>query len=166
MLLIAAVSLWCLAGSLLWRVKGRVSIAIARVQSEFIESISEASHRGSAGFAAVRRGWACGILGCIRQDGGAPGQGGYAAANGMTWRPLAGSRIDPRLPSWGGVSPGRHRATLEWHELDARLAVRRDGQHWWRDGQVLSERKRPPLVSLLWHVVGVTVSLRGSAVEG
>jgi hypothetical protein len=112
MLLIAAVSLWCWAGSLLWRVKGRVSIAIARVQSEFIESISEASHRGSAGFAAVRRGWACGILGCIRQDGGAPGQGGYAAANGMTWRPLAGPRIDPRLPSWGGVSPGRHRATL------------------------------------------------------
>jgi hypothetical protein len=31
-------------------------MAIARVQSEFVESrISEASHRGSVGFAAVRR---------------------------------------------------------------------------------------------------------------
>jgi hypothetical protein len=60
MLVIAAVSLWCWAGSLLWRVKRRVSMAIARVQSEFVESsISEASHGGSE---AAVRGWACGIL--------------------------------------------------------------------------------------------------------
>jgi hypothetical protein len=65
-----------------------VSMAIARVQSEFVESrISEASHRRSVGFAAVRR---LSVRHGFVRTGGAPGRGAYAAVNGMTLAAFAG----------------------------------------------------------------------------